>query len=253
MTHTTAAPGCLTRILQLFGIHPRPREEGAAPLPYHAVDALLSPAEVSLYHVLLTVVGDRAAICPKVGLGDLFFAKTGDRSRNTSYRNRIDRKHVDFLLCDPRTLAPLGAVELDDASHGRADRVARDAFVDDVFAAAGLPLVHVTAQRAYAPDALRAQLAAANPAMAGLVGGGDGAEGEAESYQPKPEPARAVSARRQRLRRRGSRAIRPPARAAARRWSCARPSAVPTPASSSGRVPTIRSAGGFCPSLPTSP
>ena len=192
------APGCLTRILQLFGIRPRPRENAATPLPYHAVDALLSPAEVSLYHVLLTVAGDRATICPKVGLGDLFFAKTGDRSRTTSYRNRIDRKHVDFLFCDPRTLAPLGAVELDDASHGRADRVARDAFVDDVFAAAGLPLVHVTAQRAYAPNALRAQLAAADPGMAGVVGGGEEAGDEAESAQPEPEcpegyePARAA-------------------------------------------------------------
>jgi len=54
--------------------------------------------------------------------------------------NRIDRKHVDFLLCDPATMRPLLGVELDDASHQRRDREQRDRLMEQAFAAAELPL-----------------------------------------------------------------------------------------------------------------
>jgi hypothetical protein len=69
-------------------------------------------------------------------------------------RNRIDRKHVDFVICEARTMQPLLAIELDDASHERADRIARDAFVDRVFEVAGLPLLHVRFALAYQPEVL---------------------------------------------------------------------------------------------------
>lgn len=49
-------------------------------------------------------------------------------------------------------MRPFGAVELDDVSHGRADREARDEFVDRAFAAAGVLVVHIKAQRAYNTD-----------------------------------------------------------------------------------------------------
>lgn len=41
------------------------------------------------------VIGDGAVICPKVSLGDLFYAKTGDYGENRSWMNRINRKHVE--------------------------------------------------------------------------------------------------------------------------------------------------------------
>jgi hypothetical protein len=100
------------------------------------------------------VVAELAVICPKVALGDLFFAKTGDPRQNRICTNRIDRKHVDFLLCDPQTMRPLAGIELDDKSHQRADRQARDEFVDRVFAAAKLPMVRVPARHAYSASEL---------------------------------------------------------------------------------------------------
>ncbi len=73
-----------------------------------------------------------------MGRGDLSYPQTGHRSANASFRNKIDRKHVDFVLCDPHTMRPLVGIELDDATHGRVSRQARDEFVDEVLAAAGL-------------------------------------------------------------------------------------------------------------------
>lgn len=52
-------------------------------------------------------------------------------------------------MCAASTVVPLFAVELDDNSHSRPDRVERDAFVDAVFAAAGLPLLHIPARASY--------------------------------------------------------------------------------------------------------
>ena len=56
-------------------------------------------------------------------------------------------------------LAPLAGIELDDRSHEEEERQERDALVDDVFAGAGLPLLHVPAQKTYDPADLKAKVA----------------------------------------------------------------------------------------------
>lgn len=122
---------------------------GPASLPFKLRDDFLSPAELSFYQVLGAVVGDRATICAKVNLADLFFVATGDHRKNRAIANKIDRKHVDFLLCDPKTMRPLAGIELDDKSHNRADRKTRDELVGEVFANAGLPLLRLPVKQGY--------------------------------------------------------------------------------------------------------
>ncbi len=117
--------------------------------PYALRDDFLSPAEQSFCQVLRSILPTDCVICPKVALADLFFAKTGDPRQNRIFLNRIDRKHVDFLLCDLKTLRPIVGIELDDKSHDRPSRLERDEFVDGVFQAAKLPLVRIPARRGY--------------------------------------------------------------------------------------------------------
>lgn len=154
-------PGCLGLILRLVGVGPR-RPVAGAP-PYRLRDDFLSPAEQSFFRVLTAALAGEYLVCPKVNLGDLFFVIRGSdgRSDGTAHRNRIDRKHVDFLLCDPATLRPAVGIELDDASHARPDRRDRDKLVDAVFAAAGLPLLRVRAAPAYRPNDLLGLIRAA--------------------------------------------------------------------------------------------
>jgi hypothetical protein len=157
-------PGCLASIFQAFSMTARSvartndLEEKQEPLPYHIRDDFLSPAELNFYRVLGTATGDWAVVCPKVSLGDLFYAQTGSYATNVAYRNKIDRKHVDFLLCDSRSMHPLLGVELDDGSHQRAYRQERDRFVEEVFEAAGLPLLRIEVQTSYNVQALSAAL-----------------------------------------------------------------------------------------------
>ena len=108
---------------------------------YALRDDFLSRAEASFFHVLRAAVATEYLIFPKVRLADLVFPPRQEGQFGAW--QRINRKHVDFVLCAPRTLRPLVALELDDRSHRRPDRLERDAFVDRVFADAGLPLVHV--------------------------------------------------------------------------------------------------------------
>ena len=143
---TTEPVGCLAVLLKLVGI-----DLGRVPtdktLPFHLRDNFLSPAELSFYHVLLQSIRGEYTVCSKVNLSDVFFVSRPNE--NQGYRNKIDRKHVDFLLCDSKTMQPLLGIELDDASHAKKKRQERDQFVDQVFAAAGLPILHVPATRGY--------------------------------------------------------------------------------------------------------
>ncbi|HRF96457.1 MAG TPA: DUF2726 domain-containing protein, partial [Aggregatilineales bacterium] len=75
--------------------------------PYTLQKYFLSPAELNFFRILHDVVGDKATICTKVSLGDLFTTKRDDYSQYTTYMNKIRRKHVDFLLCDSATMRPL--------------------------------------------------------------------------------------------------------------------------------------------------
>jgi len=147
-------PGCLAFLLGLFG----DKRQEALPdsLPYRVRDDLLSAAELSFYHVLSSIVGSRVTICIKVNLADILYVPRTDQ--NVGYRNRIASKHVDYLLCDPGTMKPFLAIELDDVSHSRPARQARDEFVDKVFQAAGLPLLHIAAQREYSTREIAVQV-----------------------------------------------------------------------------------------------
>lgn len=156
--------GCLIAILKLFGIRLAAGSESSEQLPYRQRDDFLSAAELSFYRVLVMALDGSHLVCPKVNLADIFFVARPNE--NQSYRNRIDRKHVDFLLCDPTTMKPIMGVELDDASHARRDRQDRDEFVDQVFEAAGLPLLRVRAAAGYSPQTIADLVRQANSGRA---------------------------------------------------------------------------------------
>jgi very-short-patch-repair endonuclease len=121
--------------------------KGKDKFPYHVRDDFLSPAEFSFYKVIKGMMKDFLVICPKVSLAELLYVD--HPNENQSAYARIRQKRVDFVICDPTTMKPKFAIELDDASHNRDDRIARDVFVRKVFEAAGLPLVRIPARAEY--------------------------------------------------------------------------------------------------------
>ena len=162
-----AVDDIVERILDWLSAKDEPTT-GTESLPFKLRDDFLSPAELSFYQVLNGVVGDRVTVCTKVNLADLFFVATGDHRKNRAMTNRIDRKHVDFLLCDPKTMRPLAGIELDDKSHERTDRKLRDVLVAEVFANAGLPLIRLPVKTGYARAEVEQALAGYLPAEASV-------------------------------------------------------------------------------------
>ena len=123
--------------------------------PFAKRKYFFSAAERSFYEVLRRLVPEYVVFA-KVGLSELVYV-TNKGSEWRSHQNRVDRKHLDFVICNA-DLAPVVAIELDDSSHHEQRRRDRDAFVDQVLAAAGIPIVHVAAQRGYRLDELRQTL-----------------------------------------------------------------------------------------------
>jgi hypothetical protein len=149
--------GCLTAIFKLFS---SPKAAATKALPYKRKDFLLTAAERSLFGVLHEAFGAKYFIFAKVRLADLLWMPKGTESRQSHF-NKIQAKHVDFVISDRQTVRPLVAIELDDSSHSRADRVNRDAFVDEALAAAGLPFVRIRAAASYSVRELAQQVQAA--------------------------------------------------------------------------------------------
>jgi len=115
-------------------------------LPYKVKDDFLTDTERSFYHSLKLCVGDKAVICPKVGLKDLFYVGKGVGKDYMKYFGKIAQKHVDFLLCEPNTMKPLCGIELDDISHTNKKTYERDLFVEKVYKDADFELIRLSSK-----------------------------------------------------------------------------------------------------------
>lgn len=143
--------GCLSALLRLFaGAEPEP----ASALPYRRKDYLLTKAERAFFEVLQGCAGGDFLIFAKVRLADLVWIPGGTESR-MSFQNRIHSKHIDFVLCSRDAVRPVLAIELDDSSHERESRRARDEFVDATLNAAGLLFLRVPVRARYDAAELR--------------------------------------------------------------------------------------------------
>ena len=116
--------------------------------PYAKKDYLLTRAESEFFRILEKATESKYYIFPQVSLSDLLFVKA-KKEEYYKYRNKIDRKSVDFVLAEKESLKPLLAIELDDSSHGYRKRKERDNFVEKAFKDAGLFLIRINYKRNY--------------------------------------------------------------------------------------------------------
>lgn len=144
---------CLV-VLKRLKINSPARSKGKDNAKYTSAERLLTPTEAIAFRQLHQRIKGHGYICPKVRIADLISVDAkGDRSAFRSAFQKISQKHVDFAVM---TLSGeiLFAVEIDDKSHERNDRKARDLFVDAVFAEAGIALVRIKPGGVDSSDAL---------------------------------------------------------------------------------------------------
>jgi len=128
--------------------------------PYERAE-FLSPAERSFLGALELALGPRYRIFAKVRLADVIKTRSElDGRRRQGAFNQIIQKHLDFVLCDPASLAVVAVVELDDSSHRKARQRERDQWKDEALKAASIPVVRFPAARSYATTELAEGIAA---------------------------------------------------------------------------------------------
>jgi very-short-patch-repair endonuclease len=121
---------------------------------------LFSAAERSFLGVLEQALDSRYRVFAKVHLGDLVKPDIAlDAGRRTAALNRINRNHVDFVVCTASELALVGVLELDGPLHGREERAARDEFVTQALAVAGIPVLRFPPKKGYTVQEVRSRLA----------------------------------------------------------------------------------------------
>ena len=143
-----------------FGSTPLTFHQAYEPLPYRKRDYFLTRAERSFFEVLIRAVPAGLHVFAKVRLADLVWIPRR-HPRRRAHLYKVLPKHIDFVLCDSAKIAPLVAIELDDSSHQRPDRIQRDAFVNEALQAAGLAFVRVPVRHSYSLKQIEQLVAAA--------------------------------------------------------------------------------------------
>jgi len=126
-------------------------------MPYQRRSSLLTKSELKFYEQLRDAVEGRWAIMAMVRMADILRVEKGNR-KFQSWQNRIQAKHIDFVLCNHETMEIVLAIELDDTSHQRPDRKERDIFVNGAFDDAGIRLLRVPIADDYDVKRLRKTL-----------------------------------------------------------------------------------------------
>ncbi len=125
-------------------------EEKEVYLPYKKKSFLLTKAEYNFDKVLREIVQDKYYVGRQVVLSSIVEVTTNSKS----YRSKIDKKTIDFVLFNKAGYTPHLAIELDDHSHLRWDRIERDEFVQDVLVKAGIKLVRIKNSYSYDKEEL---------------------------------------------------------------------------------------------------
>ena len=107
--------------------------------PFYAKKPLTRPEQV-LYHRLVAALPE-CIVLAQVQLSRALGVKKGHPFHR--WNNRINRMSVDFLVC-LKDSTIVAAVELDDGTHARPDRIEADAKKGKALSAAGIPLVRWT-------------------------------------------------------------------------------------------------------------
>lgn len=106
---------------------------------------LLTKNEWSFYKSLKPVADELGySVLAKIRVADLVeVSQTKDRSEWQKYFNKINKKHVDFVLAKPENLQVVLLIELDDNSHKEAQKQ-RDEFIEALYKQTGYNLLRTS-------------------------------------------------------------------------------------------------------------
>jgi len=111
---------------------------------YRGNEFLMSPTERDVYKVLEKAYGDKYYIFAQVRVVDViqpninkYYTWTGEYK---ALFRQISQWHFDYVMCNKNDFSIFCALELDDPSHRKPERIRRDRILNDVCSDAGVSL-----------------------------------------------------------------------------------------------------------------
>lgn len=132
-------------------------EKGPNQYQYKQKNFFMSRAEHECFDAILKAVGNEYHIFPQVHLSSIVDNKVTGQNWKGAFKH-ISQKSVDFVLCDKAYISPKLAIELDDKTHERPDRIERDVEVERILKDAGLTLLRLENNGGFNPQAIAEQI-----------------------------------------------------------------------------------------------
>ena len=133
---------CIALLATIIGISRKrvpDAERRDTPYRYILKQHVMTGAEARLYKELQRTLPEGQYIVPQAHLSMFLDHRVKGQDWRAAF-SKINGKSVDFLIVESETNRPILAIELDDTTHERDDRMARDQFVETILHEAGIPL-----------------------------------------------------------------------------------------------------------------
>ena len=101
---------------------------------------IMTPTERAFFSRLDRLFSDKYYVFPQIHLSSLLDEKIKGQNWNTAFKY-TNNWSVDYILCDKETLKTICAIELDDPTHNRNDRIERDKQKNIILARADVTLI----------------------------------------------------------------------------------------------------------------
>lgn len=127
---------------------------------YERADTLISPNQQSVLLLLEKALDERYSVFSKIRLQDVVRVNANlSPGQQKAAMKRLPSEPLDLVICEKGNAAILGVVLLDgEGASPDNGRVRQETAVDLVLAAAGIPVVHLNASKAYGLDEIRIEV-----------------------------------------------------------------------------------------------
>lgn len=110
---------------------------------YYAKSYVMTSRENECFKTLNEIFSSKWFVVPQVHLSALLDYRVKGQNWNAAFRH-INGKSVDFVLIGKESYKVICAIELDDSTHSKRDRMERDAEIERMFKGARIPLARIT-------------------------------------------------------------------------------------------------------------
>ena len=110
---------------------------------YYAKSYVMTSRENECFKILNEIFSSKWFVVPQVHLSALLDYRVKGQNWNAAFRH-INGKSVDFVLIGKESYKVVCAIELDDSTHSKPDRIERDVEIERMFKEAGIPLARIS-------------------------------------------------------------------------------------------------------------